>query len=162
MDYEKEIKQKKLTRQQAKSKAESYCAYQERSQQEMRDKLYSWGLHPVDVEEIIADLITENFLNEERFALAYASGKFTIKSWGKIKIRQGLKLHQISQRLIQDALNQINQQAYYDKLRGLLEKKAAHLKESDPYKRRNKLAQYALSKGYENDFIFDILTNNNL
>lgn len=162
MDYERAIKPKKFSRQQAKLKAESYCAYQDRSQQEVRDKLYSWGLHQTDVEELIADLITENFLNEERFAFAYVSGKFKIKGWGKIKIKQGLKLHQIPQRLIQDALNHLEQDEYYHKLKGLLEKKAALLKESDPYKRKNKLVQYALSKGYENELIFDILTNNNL
>ena len=76
-----------FSQQQAKVKAESYCAYQERSQFEIRNKLYEWGLHQRDVEEIISELIEFNFLNEERFALAYSLGKFRIKGWGKIKIR---------------------------------------------------------------------------
>lgn len=162
MDYGKKTKVQKLTRQQAKSKAEQFCAYQERSQQELRDKLYTWGLHQAEVEETIAELITENFLNEERFAFAYVSGKFNIKAWGKIRIKQGLKQHQIPAKLIQTALNNIDSTKYYEKLQHLLEKKAALLKEADRYKRKNKLLQYALSKGYENDLIFDILTNNNL
>ncbi|WP_134090880.1 regulatory protein RecX [Olivibacter sp. XZL3] len=162
MDDERAIKPKIYTKREAKLKAESYCAYQERSQQEVRDKLYAWGLHQGEVEETIADLITENFLNEERFALAYTSGKFKLKGWGRIRIKQGLKMHRVSPRLIQDALKAIPPEEYLEKLEALLEKKAAILKESDPYKRKNKLVQYALSKGYENDLIFDILSHNNL
>src|SRR5690606_17889250 len=96
-----------LTRKQAIEKMEHYCAYQERSQQEVRDKLYSLGLRSADIEEIIADLIQNNFLNEERFAAAYAQGKFRMKSWGKLKIKQGLKLKRVSDKLIVKALNQI-------------------------------------------------------
>src|SRR5690606_22791562 len=76
----------------AKNKAEAYCAYQERSQQEVRDKLYHMNLHTSQVEELIAYLIENNFLNESRFANAYVSGKFRMKKWGRKKIKQGLKL----------------------------------------------------------------------
>lgn len=159
---EEKKERKRLTPLQAKKRAESYCAYQERSQQEMRDKLYSWGLHSLDVENIIADLIGENFLNEERFAKAYTSGKFKIKQWGRIKIVNGLKFHRISPRLIKEALEEIDPNEYYATLERILVKKSAVLKESDPYKRRIKLAQYALSRGFENNLIFDILNNNDL
>jgi len=157
-----EQQKKRFTKAQARLKAESFCAYQERCQQEMRDKLYFWGLHREEVEEVIADLITDNFLNEERFAMAYVSGKFNMKGWGKIKIKQGLKQKMISPRLIDDALRHLDAEGYYEKLTLLLEKKAALLKETDAYKRKNKLAQYAMGKGYENDLIFDVLNNNNL
>src|SRR5690554_4347267 len=130
------------TPRQARLKAESYCAYQERSQQEIRDKLYSWGVYPDDVENIIVDLISENFLNEERFAHAYASGKFNIKKWGKGKITSGLKFKQVPPRLIKDALNTIDPDEYFDTLLEVLRKKAALLDERDAYKRRMKLAQY--------------------
>jgi regulatory protein len=73
------------------TKAEHFCAYQERSQQEVRDKLYEWGLWPDAVEQSISRLIEGNFLNEDRFAKAYTKGKFNQKAWGKIKIKQGLK-----------------------------------------------------------------------
>src|SRR5690606_16481600 len=159
---EEKKERKRLTPLQAKKRAESYCAYQERSQQEMRDKLYSWGLHSLDVENIIADLIGENFLNEERFAKAYTSGKFKIKQWGRVKIVNGLKFHRISPRLMKEALEEINPNEYYATLERILVKKSAVLKESDPYKRRIKLAQYALSRGFENNLIFDILNNNDL
>jgi len=153
---------KKFTKQQGQSKAEHFCAYQERCQQEVRDKLYNWGLYPNEVEEIIADLISANFLNEERFAMAYVSGKFNIKGWGKVKIKQGLKQKRISPRLINDALKTINTDSYTEKLFYLIEKKAISLQEKDPFKRKAKLAQYALGKGYESDLIFDLLKNNNL
>jgi SOS response regulatory protein OraA/RecX len=72
-------------------KAKKYCSYQERSQQEVRDKLYEWGLHRNEVEQAIAQLVSENYLNEQRFAIAYAGGKFRMKGWGKIKIKLALK-----------------------------------------------------------------------
>ena len=112
-----------FSRQQAKVKAESYCAYQERSQFEIRNKLYEWGLHQKDVEEIISELIELNFLNEERFALAYSLGKFKIKGWGKNKIRQGLKLKRIPDKLIIKSLKEINENDYLLMLTKILKKK---------------------------------------
>lgn len=111
-----------FSRQQAKVKAESYCAYQERSQFEIRNKLYEWGLHQKNVEEIISELIELNFLNEERFALAYSLGKFRIKGWGKNKIRQGLKLKRIPDKLIIKSLKEINEDDYLLMLTKILKK----------------------------------------
>src|SRR5258708_2225078 len=99
---------KRLSPEQALVKAMKYCAYQERSQQEVRDKLYSFGLHQKEVEEIISRLITDSYLKEERFAIAYATGKFRIKKWGVVKIRQGLKEKRVSDPLIRIALDQID------------------------------------------------------
>ncbi|MGY0037761.1 regulatory protein RecX [Pedobacter sp. NJ-S-72] len=101
---EKEYSKPALDKRSALVKAESYCAYQERAQQEVRNKLYDWGLRHDDVEEVITELILNNFLNEERFANAYVSGKFNIKKWGKIKIKQGLKLKKIPEKMITKAL----------------------------------------------------------
>jgi regulatory protein len=112
-----------FSREQAKVKAESYCAYQERSQFEIRNKLYEWGLHQKDVEEIISELIELNFLNEERFALAYSLGKFRIKGWGKNKIRQGLKLKRITDKLIIKSLKSIEDDDYLMMLKKILQKK---------------------------------------
>ncbi|WP_379092742.1 regulatory protein RecX [Pedobacter sp. UC225_65] len=113
-------------------KAESWCAYQERAQQEVRDKLYEWNLKPNEVEELITELITTNFLNEERFAMAYVSGKSNIKKWGKIKIKQGLKLKKVPEKLIQKALNSIDGDQYLANLLATAEKKSAVLNEKDP------------------------------
>ncbi len=138
-------------------KAEKYCVYQERSQQEVRQKLYDLGLYPRDVEQIISELIGNNFLNEERFANAYALGKFRIKGWGKIKIKQGLKLKRVPEGMIKKALQQIDLDDYLAKLKGILEKKAALLKEKEPYKRSYQLKQYAFGKGYEGNLVAEVL-----
>ena len=151
-----------FSREQAKIKAESYCAYQERSQFEMRNKLYEWGLHEKDVEEIITELIVQNFLNEERFALAYTLGKFRIKAWGRIKIRQGLKLKRVPDKLIAKSLKIIDEKDYIEKLRQLLEKKSGTIREKEPFKLRYKLMRYAASKGYEQELISDLLISNKL
>lgn len=153
---------KKLTPGQAKSKAEAYCAYQERAQQEVRDKLYHWGLHREDVEQAISDLITDGFLNEERFAMAYASGKFRMNGWGRHKIKQGLGQKAVSAPLIRAALGSLDEQEYREKLLHLLQAKARLEKEKHPYNRKNKLVRYALGKGYESELILELLNDNDL
>lgn len=152
----------KLDRKAALAKAEHYCAYQERSQQEVRDKLYEWGLWSNDVEETIAELIQTNFLNEERFAAAYVSGKFNIKGWGRIKIKQGLKLKKVPDKMIANALKAINYDDYLGVILESAEKKLKTITEKDIYKRKYKLVNYLLTKGFENDLILEVLKNNNL
>src|SRR6187549_1978004 len=102
-----EREKKLITPEKALQKAENYCAYQERSQQEVRDKIYSWGLHRNDVENIISKLITDGFLKEERFAQAYARGKFRIKKWGRNKIREALRGKKVPDSLINKSLKEI-------------------------------------------------------
>ncbi|RKR83829.1 regulatory protein [Mucilaginibacter gracilis] len=139
------------------TKAEQYCAYQERAQQDVRNKLYDWGLYPSDVEQIIGNLIENNFLNEERFARAYVNGKFNQNSWGRIKIKQGLKFKQVPDKLIQKALKEIDGDEYLNRLTQIIKKKEATMNERDSYKLRYKLQQYAMSRGYESDLIVDVL-----
>ncbi|QJD97931.1 RecX family transcriptional regulator [Mucilaginibacter robiniae] len=141
----------------ALTKAEHYCAYQERSQQEVREKLYDMGMYPTGVEQVITQLIIDNFLNEERFAKAYAQGKFRMKSWGRNKIKQGLKLKRVPDKLINKALQTIDGDDYLHTLEDLLQKKQEQIQENDAFKRRYKLVQYALSRGFESDLINDIL-----
>ena len=146
----------------ALARAEKYCVYQDRAQQEVRDRLYQWGLWPDAVEQIIADLVTNGFLNEELFALAYARGKFNQNSWGRNKIKQGLKFKRVPDGLIKKALKRIDGDDYFARLTRLLEKKAATLTEKDAFKRRYKLQQYALARGYEVDLILDVLNASEL
>lgn len=149
---------KKITDPQAAyAKAEHYCAYQERSQQEVRDKLYEWELKPGEVENIIVRLIENNYLNEERFATAYVQGKFNQKGWGRIKIKQGLKLKRVPDGLIKKALQTMADDDYMAALRSILVKKAATLPEKQALKRRYKLQQYALGRGFEADLIWEVL-----
>jgi len=158
-----EPKKVKITDEKAAlAKAEHYCAYQERAQQEVRDKLYEWGLWSDSVENIIGELIGANFLNEERFAKAYAKGKFNQNRWGKNKIKQGLKFKKVPDVLIKKALSGIPVNDYLQSLEAILAKKARTLNEKDPLKRRFKLQQYALSRGFELDLILDILKTSDL
>ncbi len=151
-----------LSKQQARQKIESYCAYQERSQKEVRNKLYDMGLYPADVEELISDLIQSNFLNEERFAMAYAGGKFRMKGWGRKKIKAGLKLKGVPDRLLNKALYSIDDDDYFRMLTELLQRKSALLTERESQKRTNKLVQHALARGFELDLIFEALKGNEL
>lgn len=154
-DYEGN--KKKFTPHQAKLKAEAYCAYQERAQQEVRDKLYSWGLHLDDVEQIISELISTNFLNEERFAKAFTLGKFRIKGWGKIKIEQHLKMKRVSTPLIKIALREIDLDDYEEKLTDLIKRKATTDLKQLTVIESAKLVRYLQSKGYESSLIFEKL-----
>jgi len=151
---------KKLTPSQALLKAESTCAYQERCQQEMRDKLYEWGLFSNDVENIIAKLITDNFLNEERFAKAYAGGKFRIKKWGRVKIKLELKKRKISDYCIKKAMQEIDDKDYLKTIKDLINKKSKEIKGGKEMVRKYKIAKYIASRGFEQDLIWDILKLN--
>ncbi len=142
-------------------KAQKHCAYQERSQQEIRNKLYEWGLHSAEVEDALVELIGANFINEERFAIQLAQGKFRIKHWGKVKITQALKLHKISPYCIKKALQQIPDDDYEKSLKKVIEKKRASIAgKLTPLKAR-KIALFAQSKGYESNLIWKILKMDN-
>lgn len=144
------------------AKAEHYCAYQERSQQEVRDKLYEWGLYPDAIERIIGQLVEGNFLNELRFAQAYARGKMNLKHWGKGKIKQGLKLKRVSDPLIKKALLGLDGDDYLAVLQKVIDKKIREATEKDAFKRDYKVKQYALSRGFETDLILSIMKNSDL
>ena len=150
-------KKKRLEPKEAKLKAADYCAYQERSQQEVRDKLYSYGLHHDEVEDVLADLIVDGFINEERFARAYVGGKFRMKGWGRRKILQGLQQHRISEYCIRKGLEEIDAEIYYQTLRKHAEKKLPSLKGQTAYVMRGKLTQHLMMKGFEGDLIREVI-----
>lgn len=141
----------------ARQRIENWCAYQERSQQETRDKLHEYGLHSSDVEHIITELIGNNFLNEERFAIAFAGGKFRIKKWGKIKIKAELRMRKVSDYCINKALEQIPDNDYLSTLEKVISQKIKLVKEPNKIKKHYKLIQYASSRGFEKDLIVDVL-----
>lgn len=150
-------KKKRLTPQQAFLRICRYCAYQERSHLEVRRKLFSYGLFPSEVDEQLARLITEGFLNEERFARAFAGGKFRMKKWGRRKITQALEAHGVNSRCIQRGMQEIDAGSYEKTLTSLLTRKLALLKELEPFRRRQKAGTYAIGKGYEPDRVWAIL-----
>lgn len=147
-----------FTPQQSVPKIKQYCAYQERCHAEVRDKLYSFGLNKKEVEEIISELITENYLNEERFAIHYAGGKFRMKQWGKNKIKQSLKLKQVSEYCIKKALKEIDEKEYEKTFLKLMEMKLKTLKgEKNIFIKKRKLQDFLLMKGYESERVREVL-----
>lgn len=150
--------QNRLTPHQALARAKEYCAYQERCHSEVKDKLYAFGLATNDVEQIISQLIEEDYLNEERFAAAFARGKFRMKHWGKVKIRHELKQRQVSEYCIRKAMKEIVDEDYIETLNKLAEEKSRSLKsEKNSFVKKRKLSDYLLQKGYERDVVFSII-----
>jgi regulatory protein len=141
----------------ARQRIENWCAYQERSQHETRNKLYEFGLYGSDVEQIITELIGNNFLNEERFAIAFAGGKFRMKKWGRIKIKMELRQRKISDYCIHKALKEIPDNDYLSTLEKVVSQKMRQIKEPNKIKKHYKLIQYAASRGFEKDLITDVL-----
>jgi len=147
------IFKKQLTREQALQKLKHYCAYQERSHSEVRSKLFDLGVWKKDHDEIISALIEQNYLNEERFAIAYTGGKFRSNHWGRVKIKYELKQRQVSEYSIRKALKQIDEDEYLSVLKGLVEKKFNLLKDDQHLVRKKKTMDYLLNRGFELELI---------
>ena len=141
----------------AQKKLESYCVYQDRCYKEVTNKLQEMQMIPLAIDEIISRLVADNFLNEERFAKNYARGKFNIKHWGKNRIVRELKFRNISAYNIKTALKEIDEAEYLEKLQLLITKKMASVTEANVFKKRKKIADYLLYRGWESHLIFDLL-----
>ncbi len=150
-------KKKYWSREEATLNIQKYCALQERCHQEVRYKLIEYSIYGDVLEEIISDLISNNFLDEERFARTFARGKFRMKQWGRIKIKQELKFRQVSPYSIQEAMREINDDEYCRTLEQLLAKKERTTSFKNKYDRMKKLSDFAMSKGYEYEIIAEIV-----
>jgi len=139
---------------QAKRVLEGYCVYQERCHQEVEKKLYSLRVIDAIKEEVILHLLANDFLNEERFSQSYARGKFTIKKWGKNRIVRELKFRNISEYNIKSALKEIDPEAYLETFDTLAQKRFLQVSESNIYKKRKKIADYLLYRGWETDLVY--------
>lgn len=133
-----------------------YCAYRDRSHKEVEQKLKDLRMIPQACEQIIIKLMQEDFLNEERFARSFVRGKFRIKKWGRIKIKQELKMREISNPLIKIALTEIDEEEYMSTLKEVAEKKYVLIKEKDPFKKQQKLVNYLLGRGFESNLVYEI------
>ena len=143
------MKKTSVGKEQAILSIRHFCAYQERAQQEVRDKLYELGMSKPEVEEILSDLISENFLNEERFAISYAGGHFRIKGWGKLKINHALYQKRVSAYNIKKALQTIDKGDYEAKLNELANKKWNSLKRETILSRKAKTYAFLHQRGFE-------------
>lgn len=148
------MEKQSLTPDQAFQKIKQYCAYQERCHSEVKEKLYSFSLYKKEVEEILSKLIEENYLNEERFAIQYAGGKFRMKQWGRVKIKYSLKQKQVSEYCIKKALATIPETDYLRVLQKLFDQKLKSLRsEKNIFIKKRKLQDHLLQKGFESSLI---------
>lgn len=148
---------KRLSVSVARQKIYRYCAYQERAHSEVRDKLYAYGLYKDEVDEILSHLITENFLNEERFARAFAGGKFRLMKWGRMKIVQALEARGLTPNCIKLGLKEIEEDRYVQTLTELVEKKSQQTAETDSFVRRDKVARFAIQRGFEPELVWRVI-----
>lgn len=146
---------KSYTVKEATLKLMQFCAYRDRSHKEVEDKLKEMRMIPAAQEKIILKLMQEDFLNEERFARSFVRGKFRIKKWGRQKIKLELKRREISAPIIKIALSEIEDSAYFQSLEELAQKKLHALKEPNHFKKKKKLADYLLQKGYESQLVYE-------
>lgn len=148
---------KQLTKEQALQKLKHYCGYQERCHQEVQQKLYDLGVWKKDHDEIIAALIEEDYLNEERFAIAFAGGKWRMKQWGRVKIRYELKQKQVSDYSIKKAMKEVPEEEYLQTLKELAEEKYAALKSEQYLVRKKKTMDYLMQRGFEMELIRKVM-----
>ncbi len=146
---------KTYTVDEAQKRLEHYCAYQERCHKEVSQKLYEMRMIPEARDQIIVHLLQHNFLNEERFAKAFVRGKFRIKKWGKQRLHLELKRKDINNTIITIALKEIETEDYFNTFDALAEKKLESIKESNIQKRRKKLSDYLLYRGWESQMVYD-------
>ena len=144
----------------SRQKIRQFCSYQERSHQEVKEKLYSFGLYKEDVESLLSEMIEENYLNEERYAIAFAGGKFRIKKWGRVKIRYELKQKRISEYSTRLGLASIDEDEYLKTLHSLFEQKRATLKsEKNIFVKKQKIRSFLMQRGFEPQLISGLLQN---
>lgn len=154
-------KNERLTPQQALQKLKHYCAYQERCHSEVKEKAYGYGLNKSEVDEAISQLIQEDYLNEERFALAFAGGKFRMKRWGRVKIKHELKQRQVSDYCIRKALASLDDEEYMRVLREETEKRWHSIRGSgtNAFVKMSKTRDYLVAKGFETDLVYQEIKN---
>jgi regulatory protein len=148
---------KNLPPAEVKKKIYHYCAYQERCHLEVRNRLFDLGLGSAEADEIIAGLITEGYLNEERFARAFAGGRFRLKNWGRNKIIQAMETKGLTQNCIKAGLTEINDNDYLNTIESLMVKKANSVNEPNLFVKRERVSNYLIQKGFEPDLVWTIV-----
>lgn len=150
-------KEKSFTVDEIKRKIEQYCVYQDRCHKEVDQKMSDYNLIPEAKELILLSLMKDNFLNEERFSKSFARGKFRIKNWGKQRIIRELKFRDISAYNIKTALNEIDEQEYIDTIYRITENRNTVISETNQFKRKKKLIDFLMRKGFENELVFKVV-----
>jgi regulatory protein len=147
-----------MDKNQALNKAMALCSHTEYSEADIRGKLKFWGADPSDIDTVIEQLKKEKFIDDLRFSTAYVRDKIRLNQWGKVKIRYMLSMDKVGHSIIDQALNDIDEEAYAETLKELLQKKTRELKnESNPHARKQKLIKFAQGRGFEVDLILRLL-----
>ncbi|AXG68491.1 recombination regulator RecX [Kordia sp. SMS9] len=148
------LNEKSYSLTEAMVKIQQFCVYQDRCHKEVVEKLQTMNMIPEAIDLIVSGLIQDNFLNEERFARSFARGKFRIKKWGRLRIVRELKFRNISKFVIDAALKEIEETTYLATLNELAQKRAKAVKETNPLKRKKKIADYLLYRGWESHLVY--------
>jgi len=148
---------KTYTIEEAKAKMEYFCAYQERCHKEVRERLLNMRMIPEAIDVILVFLIEHNYLNEERFAVQFAQGKFRIKNWGKQRIRRELQFREVSKHNIDNALKHISDEVYLQALEALTEKRIEQVRETNYLKKKKKVCDYLLYRGWEPHLVYEMV-----
>ncbi len=152
-----QVPKKKISLSKTRERIAAYCAYQERCNSEVRSKLEEFGLDSLQIDAELEVLSEEGFLNEARFAEAFVKGRFTLKKWGKIRIRQELRLREIPDEIIKKAIAHIDEEEYWSVINFLAEKKWNLIQEQNQLKKKAKVQRFLIFRGFENDMIRDVL-----
>ena len=148
---------KVYTIKEATERIQSYCAIQDRCQSDVERKMKEWGISDEIIENIVTDLILDKFVNEERFSESFCRGKFRIKRWGKVKIKNELKIRKISENCIDKGLLQIEKKEYMKVLKDLYIKKRDSLKDANQFIRKGKISKHLQQKGFESKLIWELI-----
>ena len=148
---------KVYTVKEATERIQSYCAIQDRCQWEVERKMKEWGVSEIIIENILTNLILEKFVDEQRFSESFCRGKFRIKRWGKVKIKNELKIKKISKNCIDKGLLQIENKEYLEVLKYLYIKKRNSLKDTNQFIRKGKIAKHLQQKGFESNMIWELI-----
>lgn len=143
-----------LTVKEIEGKLQYYCSYQDRCHKEIKEKLKSFKISSEELNEIVSNLIKDNYLNESRFSKSFVRGKFNIKNWGKVRIVNELKLRNISIYNINLGLKEIDDQDYINKLEDIFNKKLSSLRNLNSNLKKKKIISYLLYRGWESNLIY--------
>jgi regulatory protein len=146
---------KKISPKESLTRIYRYCAYQERSHKEVRNKLFEFGLRNDEVDDLVTRLVLEGYLNEERFAKAFTGGKFRMQKWGRNKIVYALEGHGLTQNCIQSGLREIDEPDYRQTLADLVARKLAQTDAVDVFLKRDKVARFAIARGFEPELVWE-------
>jgi len=148
---------KVYTVKEATERIQSFCAIQDRCQWEVEKKMKEWEISDEIIENILTDLILDKFVDEQRFSESFCRGKFRIKRWGKVKIKNELKIKKISKNCIDKGLLQIENKEYMEVLKYLYIKKRNSLKDKNQFIRKGKIAKHLQQKGFESNMIWELI-----